>query len=143
MVPAKPSNQQIPAFFAMLLKAPGVATLSMLARDGSIQSNLVWPDYDDEFIKINTLEGSPKEINIRREGKATVLAYDPSDSDVYITLRCELHKITREGAIDHLNLLTRRNMNIDTWYGGVEPKDSELEGRRVIVYLRPVRVYHT
>ncbi|MFV8819804.1 pyridoxamine 5'-phosphate oxidase family protein [Haliea sp. E17] len=134
---------EIPPFFAELLRSPGVATLSMLSSDGSIQSTLVWPDYDGEFIRINTLAGSPKEKNIRREGRATILLYDPQDSDVYITLRCELDRITRDSAIDHLDMLTRRNMNVDKWYGVVEPENAELEARRVVIYLRPVRLYHT
>ena len=133
----------IPDSFVTLLQSAGVATLSFLASDGSIQSNLVWPDFDGEFVKLNMLRGSPKEKNISRSGRATVLVYDPADSDTYITLRCELHKVTRDSAIEHLNLLTSRNMGLETWYGEVEPFDSELESRRVIVYLRPVRVYHT
>lgn len=129
--------------FVRLLKAPGVATLSVVARDGSIQSSLVWPDYDGEFIKLNMLSESPKEKAIRRSEKATILVYDAKDSDVYISLRCELHKIEKDRAIQHLNALTQRNMGVNQWYGEVEPRNSEQEKRRVVVYLRPVKVYHT
>ena len=40
-------------------------------------------------------------------------------------------------------MLTQRNMGVPKWYGEVEPSDPAVEARRTIVYLRPVRVYHT
>ncbi len=134
---------QIPKNFIHLLNAPTAATLSVLAKDGSIQSSLVWPDFDGEFIKLNMLADSPKERNILRERKVTLLVADETNSDIYISLRCELHKTTHESAIEHLNDLTYRHTGLDKWYGEVEPNDSDLENRRVIVYLRPIRIYHT
>lgn len=134
---------ELPERYRKLLTPPGVATLSVLARDGTIQSTLVWADFDGEFIKLNVSRGSPKERNIQREGKATVLAVDPLDESFYVSLRCELHKVSADGAIEHLNVLTKHNMGVSRWYGDVEPLDPAAESLRVIVYLRPVRVYHT
>ena len=132
----------IPPFYEQLLCAPGVATLSALGKDGSIQSTLVWPDYDGEFVKLNMLVGSPKELSIRRGKIATLLRANPNDENQYISLRCELHKITAAGAIEHLDAITRRNKDVPAWYGHIEADDSPSKRRRVVVYLRPVRVYH-
>ena len=133
----------IPKIFQQLLTRPGSATFSVLGADGSIQSSLVWPDFDGELVKVNMVEGAPKLTNVRREGLATLLVFDPSDEDTYISLRCELANISGDGAIAHLDMLTMRNMNLASWYGDVEPADSPDRDKRVIVHLRPVRVYHT
>ena len=133
----------IPAFYQQLLSAPGVATLSVLSIDGSIQSTLVWTDFDGELIKISMKAGSPKEISLRREQTATVLRSHPTNENMYISLRCELHEIREKGAIAYLDMMTQRNMNLATWYGNVEPVEN-LEGdKNVLVYLKPVRIYHT
>ena len=134
---------EIPEFYKNLLTTAGVATLSVVSKDGSIQSILVWPDYDGEFIKLNMLSGSPKELSIRREKKATILISHASNEDLYASIRCELHRITKEGAIEHLNKITERNMNVAKWYGDVEPENCESKNREVLVYLKPVRIYHT
>ena len=132
---------EIPEFYSNLLSSPGPATLSVITSGGHIQSSLVWPDFDGECIKINLLIGSPKEKNIRREGKASLLVMHRSNENFYIALRCELEKITQEGAIEHLDSITQRNANVGQWYGAMEPRDSPTRERRAIAYLRPVHVY--
>ena len=133
----------IPVFFSRLLVAPGAATLSVLGKDGSIQSTLVWPDFDGELLKLNMVSGSVKERSLRRELKATLLVAHSSNENMYISLRCEVEKITAEGAIDHLDMLTERNLGLSNWYGEVEAEDAPSKAGRVIVYLKPVRIYHT
>lgn len=133
----------IPEFYAQLLCAAGSATLSVLSKDGSIQSTLVWPDYDGEFIKLNVMEGSPKLNGIKRERKATVLMTHGGNETLYIAVRCELHDIVSEGAVEHLNMLTQRNMGVQRWYGDVVAENELEEKRTRIVYLKPVRIYHT
>ena len=134
---------EIPKFYSNLLTSAGAATLSVLSRDGSIQSTMVWPDYDGQFIKLNMLSGSPKEASIRRENRATLLVSHGSNENLYISVRCELHKVTSEGVIEHLNTITQRNMGVSQLYGEVEPIDAESKNKRVLVYLKPVRIYHT
>ena len=133
----------IPEFYQQIITSPGSATLSVLSKDGSIQSTLVWPDYDGKFLKLNMLSGSPKEASIRREGRATILVSHRTNENLYISIRCELESIESEGALAHLDKITQRNMGVRSWYGEVEPADSESMSRRVIVYLKPVRIYHT
>jgi hypothetical protein len=133
----------IPTFYQQLLSAPGVATLSVLSVDGSIQSTLVWNDFDGQFIKISMNAGTPKERSLRREKTATVLRSHPSNENLYISLRCELHEIREHGAIEYLDMMTQRNMNLATWYGNVEPEEKREKDKNVLVYLKPVRIYHT
>ena len=137
------SMLEIPEFYRDLLSSAGAATLGVLSKEDSIQSTMVWPDYDGQFIKLNIVSGSPKEASIKRNGKATILACDSSNENHYLSVRCELHNITYDGAIEHLNTITQRNMGVAQWYGGVEPSDCESKNKRVLVYLKPVRIYHT
>lgn len=124
-----------------LLNKSGTACLSTLSRDGSIQSSLIWYDFAEGHIRVNTLLDSPKEKNIRRTKTATLLIADPENQNIYLTLRTSLRSIEREGAAEHLNLLTQRQMGVDRWYGGVEEEDRDAMERRVIIYLLPVVQY--
>lgn len=136
-------DAEIPAFYEKLLVSPGVSTLSVLSKDGSIQSTLVWADYDGECIKLNMLVDSPKEVSLRERKLATILKSDPDDENQYISLRCVLQAVEPSGAIEHLDEITRRNTNNPSWYGHIEPEDSPTRQRRVVVYLKPIRVYYT
>ena len=44
---------EIPEFYRDLLSSAGAATLSVLSKNGSIQSTMVWPGYDGQLIKLN------------------------------------------------------------------------------------------
>ena len=57
---------EIPDFYKKLLVSPGAATLSVVSKDGSIQSSLLWPDYDGEFIKLNMTQGAANQKSIER-----------------------------------------------------------------------------
>ena len=133
---------EIPEFYQQLLCGPGPAVLSVTSKDGSIQSVLVWSDFDGQCIKLNMVSGSPKERSIVREAKATLLKAHPGNENLYISVRCQLQRIDSEGAIDHLNTITQRNMGVANWYGDVEPEDAPSKLKRVIIYLKPVRIYH-
>lgn len=134
---------EIPPFYQHLLRSPGAATLSVLKDDGSIHSSLVWPDYDGEFIKLNMVSDTPTESSIRKEETATLLVAHRTNENMYISLGCRLQKITHMEAIQHLNMLTRRNKNLSNWYGDVEAEDAASKEKRVIVYLKPEYVYFT
>ena len=134
---------EIPEYFANLLQSPGPATLSVIAKDGHIQSSVVCPDFDCDCVKINLLLGSPKEKNIRKQGKASILVMHRTNENIYISLRCELIKITQDAAIEHLNKITQRNMNVNEWYGDVEQADAKDKARCAAAYLRPIHAYYT
>ena len=137
------SPASIPYKYQQMLQSAGFATLSTLSPDGSIQSTLVWPDYEDGLIRLSMPDYSAKLKNMRRQGRATLLAVDPENEDYYVSIRCELIDVTAEGAIEHLDMLTRRNMNLDHWYGDVVDADDADQEHHVVVLLRPVRVYST
>ena len=135
------SNTLIPKTHLDLVSNAGVATLSTLSTDQSIQSSLVWFDYQNDNIRINVVDSSVKARNLVRRPKATLLIMDPGNVDRYISLRCEVNVFKREGAIAHLDSLTKQNMNLEHWYGDAVADNPAEAARRVIVCLKPVRVY--
>lgn len=131
----------IPDSHLDLISAPGVAVLSTLSADQSIQSSLVWFDYEIDMFTINIVNGSVKAKNLARNPQATLLIMDRQNVDRYLSVRCEVSRLKTDDAIAHLNMLTRRNSDYDCWYGGAVDNDPQEASQRVIVCLQPLRVY--
>lgn len=133
----------IPEFYRALLAGIGPTIFSVLAEDGSIQSSLVWTDFEDGLISISMLNNAPKLKNLIRNEKATILKVDPDNEDNYISIRCSLVRVESEGAIAHQDKLTFRHYGKEHWYGDVVPENDEERDSQVVVYLKPERVYST
>ena len=133
----------IPDKYRDLLQAKGPTILSVLAKDRSIQSSLVWSDFEAGIISINMLGSAPKLKRIVNSAKATVLKIHADDEDSYICIRCSLLSMEKDGAIEHLNMLTRRHMGVESWYGNVVAENPIEQNDRCIVMLRPQKIYFT
>lgn len=68
---------------------------------------------------------------------------DHADSDTYLVLRCVVRRVRKEGAFAHLNRLTKLNMGLDRWYGGAVDDDPAGSAERIIIHLKPERIYAT
>jgi PPOX class probable F420-dependent enzyme len=135
------SSALIPGSYLDLITRAGVATLSTLSADRSIQSSLVWFDYCNEVFTINVVDSSAKAKNLERHPQATLLIMDSGNVDRYLSVRCEVNQFQKDGAIAHLNKLTQRNTDHGCWYGGAVQENRQEAAHRVIVGLKPVRVY--
>lgn len=129
--------------YANLLRAKGPTVLSVVTGDDSIQSSLVWSDFEDDEISISMLVTAPKYKRILRSKKATILKVDPEDEDNYISIRCSLLRVETEGAIEYLDKLTQRHMGKEKWYGEVIPDNDEEKENEVVVYLKPEKIFFT
>ena len=134
---------KIPEAYRELLKSKGPTVLSVLAKDGSVQSSLVWSDLQGGIISISMLNTAPKFKRLIKNKKATVLKADPENEDNYISLRCSLVRVESEGAIEYLDKLTQRHYGKEKWYGDVVPDDEEEKKKEVVVYLKPEKIYYT
>jgi len=137
------SQVEFPEIYCKLLRDKGPTVLSVVAKDGSVQSSLVWSDFEDGVISINMLTTAPKLKRIVRKGKATILKVNPENEDNYISIRCSLIRVESDGAIEHLDKLTQRHLGVNKWYGDVVPNNEEEKKNCVIVYLKPEKVYFT
>lgn len=134
---------EIPKAYSNLLRDKGPTIFSVIAKDESVQSSLVWSDLEEGLISINMLATAPKLKRLLRNKKATVLKVDPEDEDKYISIRCSLDRVESEGAIEHLDKLTQRNLGNEKWYGEVVPDNDEEKAKCVVVYLKPEKIYYT
>lgn len=85
--------------------------LATTMPDGSPQVTPVWFDNDGEHILINTNEGRVKDKNMKARPKVAMTIQDPSDPYRYLQVRGEVVELTREGADEHIDKLSRRYDN--------------------------------
>ncbi|HEY9036424.1 MAG TPA: PPOX class F420-dependent oxidoreductase [Pseudomonadales bacterium] len=130
----------IPASHRDLLDGPVYATLSTLMPDGSIQSTLVWCDYDGKHIRVNTKLGRVKETNTRRDARVTLLLVDTTNPWKYLSIRGRVIDKTPVGAFEHLDRLTQKYLGQEKYYGTVEPEEAKAGITRCLMKIEPTHV---
>ena len=101
-------SAQIPASHRDLVDCPRVAALTTVMPDGYPQTSVVWCDFDDRDVRINTMRGFQKERNMRREPRVTILCYDPRQPLRFLEVRGTVVAMTEDGAAQHLDSLASR-----------------------------------
>ena len=128
--------ESIPESFADLFERETFANFATVMADGTPQVTPVWIDRDDEgHLLVNTARGRQKERNVERDPKVGVCVMDPDDPYRYVSVRGEVVEVTEEGAVEHIDELARRYMDVEEY-----PNHGEESGPRVIVRIRPDRV---
>jgi PPOX class probable F420-dependent enzyme len=127
-----------PSHRDLLVRAlPGV--LTTLMPDGQPQSTLVWCDADEECARVNTSLERQKGRNLVRDPRATLLVVDPDDTTRYLEIRADV-ELVRDGAVEHLDALTRAYTSHPHFYGHVYPVERQARETRVICRLHPVHI---
>lgn len=140
VVPPEASLEaRIPATHRDLFERAICGVLTTIARDGRAESSLVWVDLDGDCPRVNTTRERRKARNLAADPRASLLIVDPRDPSRYVQVR-GVAELAEEGAIEHLDALTRRYTPHDTFYGHVYPLARRDEETRVIVRLHPRRV---
>ena len=124
----------IPASHLDLLTRAVHGVLTTVQPDGQPQSSLVWCDYDGECATVNTTLERQKGRNLRSDPRATLLIVDPDNTARYIELRGEM-SLVQEGALEHLDALTRRYTRHPRYYGFVFATEQQARETRVICRL--------
>jgi PPOX class probable F420-dependent enzyme len=107
--------------------------------NGQPQSSLVWCDYDGECVRINTTKERQKGKNMLANPKVSLLIVDPKDTSRYLQVRGEA-EILEEGAIDHLDKVTREYTRHPRFYGYVYPLEQKYKETRIICRIHASRV---
>jgi PPOX class probable F420-dependent enzyme len=132
---------KIPDTHLDLLQTPVHGVLTTIMPDGSPQSSVIWVDYDGENVMVNTTLERQKGRNMRANPKVTILVIDPHDSSRWIEVRGHVGEISREGAEEHADKLTRRYChNKEHFYGDVYPVEQKEQETRVIVRIQPLKI---
>lgn len=116
---------RIPDSHRDLLDGPVYGVLSTHMADGSIQSTVVWCDYDGKHIAVNTKRGRVKERNIARDPRVTLLLIDTANPFKYLSIRGKVAEVVEHGAFEHLDKLTQKYMGQPHYYGFIEPETAK------------------
>jgi PPOX class probable F420-dependent enzyme len=129
----------IPPSHVDLLTRPVHGVLTTLMPDGQPQSSLVWVDFDGDCALVNTTLERQKGRNLRRDERLSLLVVDPDNTGRFLQIRGRADLVT-EGAIDHLDEITRKYTTHPCYYGHVYPEAQRERETRVILRIHATRV---
>jgi PPOX class probable F420-dependent enzyme len=129
---------QIPESHMDLLERPVVVSLATVNANGQPQVTPVWVDYENGYIRINSVRGRRKVANMEARPQVTVLAIDPDDPNRWVEIQGRLEDETEEGAIDHINKLSGKYRGTTDYYSQNPLKRGK--ETRVIFRIRPTNV---
>ena len=135
--PLRPAT--IPADHLDLMTRPICGVFTTMGADDQPQSSLVWLDFDGECARVNTTLERQKGRNVRRDPKVSLLVVDPDDTGRFIQIRGDVELVT-DGAIDHLDALTRVYTRHPRFYGFVYPISQAGQETRVICRIHARRI---
>ena len=104
--------------------------LATVNAKGQPQVSPVWFDTDDGHILINTNEGRLKDRNMKSQNDVAMVIQDPQDPYRYLGIRGRVVSFTRDGADEHINMLSMRYYNKPWTY-----RDGQ---KRIIFKIQPV-----
>ena len=121
----------VPGSHLDLLTRPICGVLTTMGSDGQPQSSLVWVDHDGECALVNTTLERQKGRNLVADPRVSLLVVDPTDTARFIQIRGDAELVTA-GAVEHLDVLTRRYTRHPRFYGYVHPAEQQDRETRVI-----------
>lgn len=134
-----PRDVALPASHIDLLSRPICGVLTTMLPGGQPQSSLVWVDHDGECARFNTTLERQKGRNLRGNPRVSLLIVDPEDTARYIQIRGDAELLT-EGAVEHLDALTRKYTRHPRFYGFVYPLERQTRETRVIGRIHARRI---
>ncbi len=99
--------KHIPISHLELIDGPYTVALSTVMPDGQPHTTPVWCNRKEEYVFINVMKGFRKEKNMRLNPKVSLLVYDPKNPLHNIEIRGRVIEMTEDGAVEHLDELTR------------------------------------
>ena len=97
-----------------LLGAPTYAVLSTINPDGSILSNVVWIDSEDDKVTVNSAVGRKWPTNLERDPHVTVLLMSGDDPYTFVEIRGTATGQT-DGADEHIDALAKKYLGQDEY----------------------------
>jgi PPOX class probable F420-dependent enzyme len=134
MTAAAPATVTIPHTHIDLLTRPICGVLTTMGRGGQPQSSLVWVDHDGDCARVNTTLERRQGRNLTASSKLSLLVIDPDNSARFIQIRGDAELLT-DGALAHLDALTRRYTPHPSYYGHVYPLEQQARETRVTVRI--------
>jgi PPOX class probable F420-dependent enzyme len=129
----------VPASHRDLLTRPICGVLTTMGSDGQPRSSLVWVDVEGECARINTTLERHKGRDLLTCPKVSLLVVDPDDTARFIQIRGDAELIA-EGALEHLDALTRKYTRQPAYYGHIYPTAQQACETRVICRIHARRI---
>ena len=129
----------IPASHLDLLTRPVCGVLTTIGSEGQPQSSLVWVDHDGVCARVNTTLERQKGRNLVDNPRVSLLIVDPDNTARFIQIRGEAELVT-DGALEHVDALTRRYTRHPRYYGFIYPRDQRARETRVICRIHARRI---
>ena len=92
--------------------------LATTMPDGTPQVTPVWFDTDGEYILVNSAAGRVKDRNMRARPAVAMVIADPRNLYRYVQIRGRVTDITSDGAVEHINRLSRKYTGHDYYAPG-------------------------
>lgn len=129
----------IPDSHRDLLTRPIHGVLTTMGRDGQPQSSLVWVDLQQGDAVVNTTLERQKGQNLLANPKVSLLVVDPDNTSRYLQIRGDV-ELSTDGALEHLDALTRKYTAHPAFYGYVYPVERQAQETRVICRIVARRI---
>jgi len=136
---AVPADGFIPESHLDLVARPLHGVLTTMMPDGQPQATLVWLDYDGQCLRVNTTRQRQKGKNMQANPKVNLLIIDPGDVSRWIEVRGEV-EISEEGALAHLDELTRQYTRHEHYYGSIFPVERQAQETRILCCIKPRKI---
>lgn len=137
--PRRVDRLKVPDSHKHLLEEAIHGVFTTFMPDGSLHSSMVWVDYVDGIISINTTRERQKGKNVELNPKTSLLIIDPADSNRYIEIRAKV-EITENAAVEHLERLTALYSSGKRYYGDIFPLHKKEKETRIVCRLHPVKI---
>lgn len=137
--PVAPGPLAIPPSHLDLLTPPICGVLTTMGPDGRPESSLVWVDWDGECARVNTTKERRKGRNLLANPRCSLLVVDPENTGRFIQVRGDAELVT-DGALEHLDALTRTYTRHPRYYGFVYPVEQQARETRVICRIHARRI---
>ena len=100
---------QLPIELKQAIDNNAFCALATKLNEKDIQNHLMWVDYKDNKILINTEQGRKKTENIRQEPNISLVIFHPTDMYTCWVIRGEVENIVQDSsANDHIDYLSNR-----------------------------------
>jgi PPOX class probable F420-dependent enzyme len=122
-------HEQVKAFAA----APNFAAFTTMLPSGRFSTQIMWVDFDDEHLLINTEVHRQKYQNVTRDPRVTVTIWEAERPYRYAEARGRVVRtVTGQEARDHIDKLAQK------YTGRPYPADA-ITSERVILVIEPER----
>ncbi len=127
---------ELPNEVVKLLSSKNFGVLATLMDDGSPHATVVWVDYSDGHVLINTAAGRVKQRNVSRDPRVALCVIDSSNPYHMVSIRGRVVEQVYEGADEHIDRLAERYLGLSRY-----PFRAPAE-ERVILKVKVEHVYH-